>query len=264
MEIGNIRLSCKSPAHLQNNSYEAGFILFHTPVVIIVNEKEYTFDGSSAVIFTADSRKIFHSAYQTLPRYDYIELKLTSSDKQYLSSEGLPINIPLAVSDDYIISSLIKCMKEQTIRNKTIAGGFMELTMRAVLAAVCVELQADRHSGTSASVIPHIAELRSLRESVYEAPMNQWIATECANDIGVSRTYFHKLYLMAFGVTFLHDIIESRLTYASELLETTSLSVNAIAEKCGYENDSYFMRQFKKHRGCTPTEYRNSERVNIK
>lgn len=259
MEIGNIQLSCKSPARLQNNSRETGFFLFRTPAVIIVNGKEYAFAGSSAVIFTPDSRKIFRPAYRTAPKYDYIELRLTSSDKQYLSSKGLPVNVPLAVSDDYVISGLIKCMKEQAARSKNTKGEFMELAMRAVFAAVCEELQAGRRSGTSASVIPHIDELKALRESVYEAPMNQWIAMECANDIGISRAYFHKLYLMAFGVTFLHDIIESRLMYASELLETTSLSVNAIAEKCGYENDSYFMRQFKKHRGCTPTQYRNSK-----
>ena len=43
---------------------------------------------------------------------------------------------------------------------------------------------------------------------------------------------------------------------AKRLLVETNNSVSLIAEKCGYENDSYFMRQFKSHIGITPSEYR--------
>ncbi|HOR22293.1 MAG TPA: AraC family transcriptional regulator, partial [Ruminococcus sp.] len=68
--------------------------------------------------------------------------------------------------------------------------------------------------------------------------------------------YFHRIYRQAFGVTLRQDVIESRLIAAAELLETTDLSVSAIAERCGYFSDSYFMRQFRLHKGCTPTEYR--------
>jgi AraC-like DNA-binding protein len=75
-------------------------------------------------------------------------------------------------------------------------------------------------------------------------------------DMQISRTYFHRLYFEAFGVTFRQDIIESRLIHASELLKNTDLSVTAISETCGYDSESYFMRQFKQHKGCTPSEYR--------
>ncbi|MBQ1519507.1 MAG: helix-turn-helix transcriptional regulator, partial [Ruminococcus sp.] len=27
-------------------------------------------------------------------------------------------------------------------------------------------------------------------------------------------------------------------------------------ETCGYDSDAYFMRQFKQHKGFTPSEYR--------
>lgn len=258
MEIGSIELGCKSASHFNISEQISSFVLFHTPAVIIVNGKEYSLNGSSAVIFTPGSRRSFRPAYHTPPKYDLIELRLSSSDKQYLSSIGLPHDVPIEIPDDYVISSLIKCMKEQSVRSKTTAGEFMELTMRAVFSAVCEELKAAGHRKNTPE-ISHIDELKALRESVYESPMSQWMAMECANDMGISRAYFHRLYFSAFGVTFLHDIIESRLMYASELLETTELSVNTIAEKCGYESDSYFMRQFKKYRGCTPTEYRKSK-----
>lgn len=40
-------------------------------------------------------------------------------------------------------------------------------------------------------------------------------------------------------------------------LKESDMSVRNIADYCGYENEIYFMRQFKKHIGVTPSEYRN-------
>ena len=71
-----------------------------------------------------------------------------------------------------------------------------------------------------------------------------------------SRTYFHRLYFEAFGVTCRQDVIESRLLKAADLLKNTGKSVTEIAEACGYDSESYFMRQFKKHKECTPSEFR--------
>ncbi|HOC33408.1 MAG TPA: AraC family transcriptional regulator, partial [Ruminococcus flavefaciens] len=104
--------------------------------------------------------------------------------------------------------------------------------------------------------IPRYNELKAIRDAIYDEPMTHWSAEEISEDMGISRPYFHRLYLSAFGVTCRQDIIESRLIYASELLRTTDMSISAVAETCGYDSDAYFMRQFKQHKGCTPSEYR--------
>ena len=110
--------------------------------------------------------------------------------------------------------------------------------------------------GTNIPLIPRYSELKKMRDLIYENPAAQWNVDDICLEIGISRTYFHRLYQQAFGITFLRDVIESRLLRGIELLTSTSLSVSAVAEKCGYENDSYFMRQFKKYKDCTPSEYR--------
>lgn len=47
-----------------------------------------------------------------------------------------------------------------------------------------------------------------------------------------------------------------RLDKAKEYLLTTDLSINAIAEEIGFDNEGYFSRIFKKYFGCSPREYR--------
>ena len=54
-------------------------------------------------------------------------------------------------------------------------------------------------------------------------------------------------------VSFLNEI---RVANACKLLRNEDLSVAMVAYECGFNNLSNFNRNFKKVRGCSPTEYR--------
>ncbi len=50
---------------------------------------------------------------------------------------------------------------------------------------------------------------------------------------------------------------EARATY---LLRNTSMSVQRIAEECGYTNAAHFMRQFREREGMSAGQYRKAEK----
>ena len=58
------------------------------------------------------------------------------------------------------------------------------------------------------------------------------------------------------GFTFLELLMRKRFQKAVMLLLDTKLSVEEIVADIGYENQSYFYRQFKKRYGMTPSKYR--------
>ncbi len=58
------------------------------------------------------------------------------------------------------------------------------------------------------------------------------------------------------GFTFLELLMRRRFQKAVMLLLDTKLSVEEIVADIGYENQSYFYRQFKKRYGMTPSKYR--------
>lgn len=58
------------------------------------------------------------------------------------------------------------------------------------------------------------------------------------------------------GKMFSEHLKEARLERASYYLTNTTLSVQEISEKIGYQDKSYFFRLFKKHFGCSPNQYR--------
>lgn len=98
--------------------------------------------------------------------------------------------------------------------------------------------------------------LTELREKIYQQPQKKWTVQQMADAMLLSQGYFQRLYKKEFGVSAMSDVIAARIVYAQQLLRESHASVQKIAERCGYENEIYFMQQFKKETGLTPTQYR--------
>lgn len=111
-------------------------------------------------------------------------------------------------------------------------------------------------SAEKAMQIPHYNKLAALRRDIYLNPAQDWNIQDICEDLSLSRPYFHKIYMSAFGISCTQDVIESRIACSKELLEQTDDAISEISQKCGFESDVYFMRQFKQRTGMTPTAYR--------
>lgn len=63
------------------------------------------------------------------------------------------------------------------------------------------------------------------------------------------------------GTTPIDYLLSLRIHLAKQLLTETELSIQKIAEKCGFENSYYFSSFFKKRIGMSPSFYRDSHRI---
>lgn len=73
---------------------------------------------------------------------------------------------------------------------------------------------------------------------------------------GLSKGFFHSRFRQETGVTPGKMIMGLRIGKACSLLRMTSLEINEIAFLCGYPDNAYFARTFRKETGFTPTAYR--------
>lgn len=98
-----------------------------------------------------------------------------------------------------------------------------------------------------------------MRNDMYTNPCEEWNAQDACRDFHLSYGHFRATYKDLFGVSFHQDFISSRITYAKYLLITSPLSHAAIANKCGYDDEKYFMRQFRQLTGFTPNKYKDAK-----
>ena len=252
MKITKITLNVSTKRILTTGGgQDCVFVLFRTPVSL--KDGNSVDSGASASILYGTSPLTFAPADGKEMRFDIVRFRTTSADRQYMASMELPMNSLAEIPDSISIINILHSMKERLLSGGRYLSEYMELAMRMIFICIC-DSNASRTSD-----IPEISrykELKELRDSIYDDPLNDWSVSDICSSLGISRTYFHRMYMQAFGVTCRQDVIESRLLRAEELLRSTDMSVSEISEECGYESESYFMRQFRAKKGCTPTEFR--------
>jgi transcriptional regulator GlxA family with amidase domain len=74
----------------------------------------------------------------------------------------------------------------------------------------------------------------------------------------MSRRSFVRRFKTVTGTTPHAWLLNERLNRAEELLETTTLSVEQVAEQIGYRSASVFREQFTSRRGIPPRDYRRT------
>ncbi len=78
--------------------------------------------------------------------------------------------------------------------------------------------------------------------------------------LSYSRTQMRRIFENCYGMPFTQKLREIRLTAAKKHLSDGNLSIDEIAEKCGYETRQGFESMFLKHIGVTPNQYRKKFR----
>ncbi len=82
--------------------------------------------------------------------------------------------------------------------------------------------------------------------------------SEVARLTNMTETAFSRFFKLRTGMTFIDSLTEIRLGHASRMLIETTQTISEIAYDCGFNNISNFNRIFKKKKGCTPKELRES------
>jgi AraC-like DNA-binding protein len=76
----------------------------------------------------------------------------------------------------------------------------------------------------------------------------------------LSKFHFSSRYKALTGYSPIKHFLHMKIEYACQLLDSSEISVKAIAAELGYEDPLYFSRLFSKTMGMSPRAYRSSVR----
>lgn len=146
----------------------------------------------------------------------------------------------------YGLDSFLCCARE--IKNRS---------YRKVIAECTEAISADQCVTAQMRLNPHYREMLGIRSHIYMNPQDSFNPEKLQRLYTYSSGHLREIYKKCFGVSLHKDCIAARIAKAQFCLAVTSMSMSEIAEKCGYIDYKYFLRQFLAVVGITPNQYRN-------
>lgn len=91
--------------------------------------------------------------------------------------------------------------------------------------------------------------------AMHRSPEHPWTLERLAEQSGMSRFSFGRLFVKRTGQTPIEYLIECRMQLAAELILQGGRGISRVAEAVGYQSDSAFRQHFIRHCGMTPRAY---------
>ncbi|KAF1311053.1 hypothetical protein BLX42_10680 [Pseudomonas sp. SG-MS2] len=132
------------------------------------------------------------------------------------------------------------------------ASHLAELIFTSLVRAYVLNTPAGSSSWLSGINDPRIS--RALA-AIHSKPEHPWTLERLADQAGMSRFSFSRLFSKRTGQTPIEYLIERRMQLAAELVLEGRSSVARIAEAVGYQSERAFRGLFIRHFGMPPREY---------
>ena len=102
-----------------------------------------------------------------------------------------------------------------------------------------------------------VLKVKNYIDAHYMEPLR---LTQLCDMAGMTPSAFSRFFKLRTGKTLNEYIIDVRLGYATRMLVDTTSTIAEISYSCGFNTLSNFNRQFKKGKGCSPSEFRKKYR----
>ena len=103
-------------------------------------------------------------------------------------------------------------------------------------------------------------KINALLDALRRNPEKPHDLDSLARSAGMSRRTLTRHFFKATGMTLGDWLMAERLQRSQELLETTAISIENVAEKVGFHSPISFRQRFKHRFGVTPSEWRRTFR----
>ncbi|WP_426449864.1 helix-turn-helix domain-containing protein [Paenibacillus sp. S-38] len=134
------------------------------------------------------------------------------------------------------------------------AHGFQDLWQ-----LICLERELASASGRQAEV--EDPQMQAAALWLRQHAFGPVLLKELAAGQGCTPVQFTRRFQAALGVSPMDYVTSLRLQQARTLLLETALTLDEIAERCGYENGFYLSRMFSRKLRLSPSAYRKLHRV---
>ena len=150
-------------------------------------------------------------------------------------------------------SELSRFYKETRILSKSELDGLIELLQ--MLGTYICETYSHRQFLASFRQTDPITEATQYIQHHYEQSLTIGGLAQLAH---MSKSYFIHRFTEQVGYSPIDYLNRYRISQATEMLQTSRMSIAQIADRCGFSSITHFNRLFKRYTGKTPMVIRNA------
>lgn len=157
-----------------------------------------------------------------------------------------------------------ECIREIDLLCATRPEGY-QLAVKGNLFLFFFLLISNRQKKETASALQtkSLEKMKTILKYVEEHYAEHIAIDDMALITYYSKSHFMKFFKAHMGVGFIEYLNDYRLTMSELLLRSSDDPVIEIAQKCGFDNLSYFNRIFKRKYGQSPGRWRQSASKNL-
>jgi AraC-like DNA-binding protein len=157
-----------------------------------------------------------------------------------------------------VLHMLSALMRGEAQREGAGTAAFLSAMCTALLAMV---LRTARGSATDATLWTAAGDepVAAAVEQILAEPGADWSIERLSREAAMSRATFLRRFARGTGMTVGAFLTQARLIAAADLLDSSDLTVAAVALRVGYRSESAFTRAFRSAMGVTPARFRRAQ-----
>lgn len=227
------------------------FLYLRTSAIFIINGEKIFAPKNSVIIYRVGATHLYY-ANESSYCDSYIHFFI-DEDYSFITDLKLPFDTIIELPDTKTIPNIMKDIYMEYISLNKNKEKTIDLLLKLLFVKISNFIE---DTNDNIKFNKYYEALSALRTEIYLYPNKLWSIPTLAKSVNLSPSYFQFLYKQSFGSSCINDVIKSRITYAKYQLTMTSYTIKEIGVLCGYNNEEFFLRQFKKTTGNTPSEYR--------
>lgn len=218
---------------------------------LLLNEGEVCFiNPEEPHTITTNCDNVFYEAAVFLPSLVNFNVGHFFNEQFVTPLLKSAIMLPRSVNKKEIIDIIEKIFSTES--------KFAILANLMTLFSSLLESSLIKRKTTDSSLDKHSEDIKKVIEYMQLHYGEKITLAFLAGKLHFSDNYFCSFFKKYAGMTVFEYLNHLRIQKACELLKESGLSISEIAEKCGFESSSFFIKKFKEIQGCTPGMYRRN------
>lgn len=203
-----------------------------------------------------------NSVASALQIYEKYEPDLILSDIEMTGENGVELLRRLREKGVEVPFLLLTCHPDFTYAQAALRLGIADYLLKPVDYEELYRAIERQLHGRDSTAGEEATEGLSHRAKSYikEHLVSLEYVSEIADALHCSESTLNRTFKRDTGWSLAEYIVRKRIDNAEKLLRDTAWSVSMISDLCGFRDQAYFSRVFKKSTGLTPNEFRKQRR----